>query len=479
MGPKTAEQKKMATMQEAKKDGSPDWLADGGIHSAANPIPGRANTEFDQKRLMLAVVAHKMGSKTPGPPEMAEREKSPITADETAKATNSPAQKAIRHALPEEKSLTGVSLETMEMETSPASALSGAAEGERVLTSDEVPATKLQYNVVLPRTRSKLVWGLLSSLCRDINTNPASSPHGAGEESQTDQFGRPGRNALPEGEAFDRCSDMLQLAGKRLTTLLVKTSKIQLRINSLKRNLADGLLPPGLAPKLIPFGEVTEDMQARWRALDNSFWKQSTELAVVFETENSERANQEVESHLEGTTKLLKEAHCSPLGLTKLAVAWDKAQEESVKLAQHQLETGGTRKRGEGKLGTVIKHTARHSPFQSRPKGGYGRQRKRCGTLPAKAKARRKSQKAKATRKSQKAEARAGEEELQTSSSLNLCANHVFCNCPMCCKRINLAPLNLGRLIRACKEGAKEYKTSGKFLCNLSDFTLCAYSVKG
>ncbi|KAL5503661.1 hypothetical protein EMCRGX_G010645 [Ephydatia muelleri] len=288
-----------------------------------------------------------MGSKTPGPPEMAEREKSPITADETAKATNSPAQKAIRHALPEEKSLTGVSLETMEMETSPASALSGAAEGERVLTSDEVPATKLQYNVVLPRTRSKLVWGLLSSLCRDINTNPASSPHGAGEESQTDQFGRPGRNALPEGEAFDRCSDMLQLAGKRLTTLLVKTSKIQLRINSLKRNLADGLLPPGLAPKLIPFGEVTEDMQARWRALDNSFWKQSTELAVVFETENSERANQEVESHLEGTTKLLKEAHCSPLGLTKLAVAWDKAQEESVKLAQHQLETGGTRKRGE------------------------------------------------------------------------------------------------------------------------------------
>ena len=172
MGPKTAEQKKkMTTMQEAKKDGSSYWLVDGGIHSAANPIPGRANTEFDQKRLMLAVVAHKVGSKTPGPPEMMEREKSPVTAVETAKATNLPAQKAIRHALPEEKSLTGVSLETMEMETSPASAPSGAAEGEHVLTSDEVPATKLQHDVALPRTRSKLVWGLLSSLCRDTNTS--------------------------------------------------------------------------------------------------------------------------------------------------------------------------------------------------------------------------------------------------------------------------------------------------------------------
>ena len=249
-----------------------------------------------------------------------------------------------------------------------------------------MPAIRLQQDVALPQTRSKLVWGLLSSLRRDTNTNPASSPHGAGEESQTGQLGRAGRSAQPEGEAFAQCSNMLQLAGKRLTTLLVKAAKIQLRINSLKRNLADELLPPGFAPKPIPFGEATEDMKARWRDLDNVFWKQRTELAVVFETENSERANQEVESHLESTTKLLREARCTTLGL--------------------------------------------------------------------------------------KAEARAGEEELQTSSPLNLCTNSVFCNCPLCCRKINLAPLNLGRLIRACKEGAKEYKTSGKFLCNLSDFTL-------
>ena len=42
----------------------------------------------------------------------------------------------------------------------------------------------------------------------------------------------------------------------------------------------------------------------------------------------------------------------------------------------------------------------------------------------------------------------------------------------MCCKKINLAPANLGRLIRACGAGTNERKTSSRFLCNLSDFTL-------
>ena len=107
MGPKT-DQKKVVAMQEARKEASPDWLAEGGIHSASNPNPGRANTDFDQRRLMIALVAHKTESKIPGPPDMTEREKSPVTSTETAKATSSPAHTAIRHALPEVGFLTGV-----------------------------------------------------------------------------------------------------------------------------------------------------------------------------------------------------------------------------------------------------------------------------------------------------------------------------------------------------------------------------------
>ncbi|KAL5517448.1 hypothetical protein EMCRGX_G002992 [Ephydatia muelleri] len=308
---------------------SPDWVAGGGIHSASNPHPSWANAEFDQKRLTLALVAHKAENKIPGPPSMAEREKSPVMAVETAKVASSPAHMAIGHAVPEEGFLTGTSLEVAEMETSPPSTPNSVAAGELVRTSSEVLAIRLQQDVALPQTLSKLVWGLLSSLRRDTNTNPASSPHGAGEESQTGQLGRAGRSAQPEGEAFAQCSNMLQLAGKSLMTLLVKAGKIQLRINSLKRNLADGLLPPGFAPKPIPFREATEDMKARWRDLDNVFWKQRTELAVVFETENSERANQEVEGYLESTTKLLREARCTTLGLQKLAEAWDMAQERA------------------------------------------------------------------------------------------------------------------------------------------------------
>ena len=78
MGPKADQKKKGPAMQDTRKEASPDWVAEGGIHSAANPNPGRANAEFDQKRLMLALVAHKV-DKTQGPPSLTEREKSPVT----------------------------------------------------------------------------------------------------------------------------------------------------------------------------------------------------------------------------------------------------------------------------------------------------------------------------------------------------------------------------------------------------------------
>ena len=66
MGPKADLKKsKHVVMQEARKDASRDWLGDGMIHSAFNLLPGRANSDFDQKMLMLALVAQKVGSKTP------------------------------------------------------------------------------------------------------------------------------------------------------------------------------------------------------------------------------------------------------------------------------------------------------------------------------------------------------------------------------------------------------------------------------
>ena len=53
-----------------------------------------------------------------------------------------------------------------------------------------------------------------------------------------------------------------------------------------------------------------------------------------------------------------------------------------------------------------------------------------------------------------------------------VCSGTVACNCIVCCQKINLSPRNFGRLIRACREGANEPKSSSKFLCNLSDFIL-------
>eukprot|EP00731_Ephydatia_muelleri_P013010 Em0007g320a len=144
---------------------------------------------------------------------------------------------------------------------------------------------------------------------RDTNPNPASSLS-AGDESQDSQLGGAGRNAPLEGEAFVCSVGMLKMAGK-LTTLL-----------------------------------ATEAMQEKWRALDVTFWKQRTEMAVSFEREIAEKASEEVDRHLDGTTKFLREANCTPLGLPEM---WDGAQAESVKLAQHQLETAGSRKRGRGR----------------------------------------------------------------------------------------------------------------------------------
>ena len=88
-------------------------------------------------------------------------------------------------------------------------------------------------------------------------------------------------------------------------------------------------------------------------------------MAISFEKENDERGNREVDIHLGGTTKFLREANCTPLGLSKLAEMWDNAQAESVSLAQHQLETAGPQKRGRGKKGKVHQHIAKHLSFYS------------------------------------------------------------------------------------------------------------------
>ena len=61
----------------------------------------------------------------------------------------------------------------------------------------------------------------------------------------------------------------------------------------------------------------------------------------------------------------------------------------------------------------------------------------------------------------------------ETSTPLTMeCLCTVMCKCIHCCQNINLSPINLGRLIRACRDGANEPKSSSKFICNLSDFTL-------
>ena len=306
-------------------------------------------------------------------------------------------------------------------------------------------------------------------LINNPNPDPNLTPD-HGEESQSNHMGGPERNVPPEGEAFTRCVDMLKLAGKTLTTLVVKAGRVQLRVNNLKANLATQYYPPNFAPKAVPFGEATVEQQDRWRALDVDFWKRRTETAIAFEQENAEKANQDVENHLGGTTKFLLEANCTPLGLKKLAELWDSAQAEGVSLAQHQLETAGPRKRSRGETKNVhTKCITKHFPSNSRPKGGVKRPRRNL----------RKTRKGKGNRRAfkapQNAQTRAtteSSEETIQASPIASCTKCVSCNCPTCCIKINLAPVNLGRLIKACREGTGERKTSSKFLCNLSDFTL-------
>ena len=97
-------------MQEPRNKASLDWVGDGFIHSASKPLPYQASSEFDPKRLMLAVMAQKVGSKTPGPPSVSEWEKSPDNVAEKEKSPRILAPITICHALPEETPVTGVSL---------------------------------------------------------------------------------------------------------------------------------------------------------------------------------------------------------------------------------------------------------------------------------------------------------------------------------------------------------------------------------
>ena len=100
---------------------------------------------------MLAVVAQKMGNKTPVPPEVSEREKSPDKVPEREKSPGLPAPKTIRHALTEGTPVTGVSSEEAEMETSPTlTPISATAGTEAALLPKEVPGTVLPQNVTLP-----------------------------------------------------------------------------------------------------------------------------------------------------------------------------------------------------------------------------------------------------------------------------------------------------------------------------------------
>ena len=262
---------------------------------------------------------------------------------------------------------------------------------------------------------------------------------------------------------------MLKLASKTLTTLVVKAGRVQLRVNHLEANLATQLYPPNFAPKAVPFGEATLEQQDRWRALDVDFWKQRTEMAIAFEKENAAKANQDVENHLGGSTKFLQEANCTPLGLRKLAELWDSAQAEGVSLAQHQLETAAPRKRSRGETRKVhTKRIAKHVPSHSRPKGRVkGRRYRRAlkksqnGRRYCRALKKFKNAKTRATKES-------SEEAIQ-ASPIVICTKCASCNCLTCCKKINLAPAYLGRLIRV---GTNERKTSSRFMCNLSDFTL-------
>ena len=52
-------------------------------------------------------------------------------------------------------------------------------------------------------------------------------------------------------------------------------------------------------------------------------------MAASFERETAEKANEEVDRHLKGTMKFLREANCTPLDLQNLAAMWDGAQHKT------------------------------------------------------------------------------------------------------------------------------------------------------
>ena len=250
------------------------------------------------------------------------------------------------HALSEEVSLTGTISRAVEMETSQPSAPIGATariEVELEQSSKTPSPSSLQQKVVLPQARSSLVWGLLESLRRDPNPNPIPT---CVEESQASQRREPGRDAPLEGEAYADCMSLLKLAGKTLTTLTVKAGRGQLKVKRLETDLAKGSYPPSFVPKAVTFGAASEEMQERWIALDRSFWKARTELAIRFKTELAEKQRLKVENHLNRTTTSLQKANCTELGLKKLKEQWDLVQTESVSLAQRQLEMAARFKEG-------------------------------------------------------------------------------------------------------------------------------------
>ena len=127
--------------------------------------------------------------------------------------------------------------------------------------------------------------GLLESLCRDTDPNPPFT----GEESQTSHRGGLDRDILPEGEAFVDSQSLVKLAGKKLTTLLMKAGRGQQKVKRLEANLACGSCPPE---------NVSEDMEDQWSALDRAIWRSRTKLAF--------KSEQEVENHLTRTTRFLR-----------------------------------------------------------------------------------------------------------------------------------------------------------------------------
>ena len=141
-------QKNIGIAQEPRKEDSPDWVGDGCIHSASNPVQTRANAEFDPKRMLLAVVAQKIGGKTSGRHESSEQEKSPDIDTEREKSPRAVPPITIRHASPEQAPIAGAPSEDQEMETSPTSVPISTRVEKAVALSGEEPGNEPAASVV-------------------------------------------------------------------------------------------------------------------------------------------------------------------------------------------------------------------------------------------------------------------------------------------------------------------------------------------